>query len=39
MAAASLLIPLVVYLITGPNRKIASNYTNKTDLEEPGGLA
>ncbi len=38
MAAVSLLIPLVVYLITGRNRRIASNNTNEADVEKPGGL-
>jgi hypothetical protein len=35
MAAASLLIPLVVYLITERNRRIASNNTNDADAEKP----
>jgi hypothetical protein len=39
MAAASLLTPIVVYLITGRNRRITSNNTNETDLKRPGGLA
>ena len=32
-ATVSLLIPLVVYLITGRNRRITSNNTNETDLK------
>ena len=39
MAAASLLTPIVVYLITGRNRRITSNNTNETDLNRPGGIA
>jgi len=39
MAGASLLIPLVVYLITGRNRRIASNNANEAVVKKPGGLA
>jgi hypothetical protein len=38
MAGASLFIPLVVYLITGRTRRIASNGANKADVKKTGGL-
>ncbi len=37
MAVASLLIPLVVYLITGRKKRIASN-TNQADVKKPSDL-